>query len=565
MDKIVESLSDDSLKNSNNSSLGEFYTPKHISMALKDVTSETLGADFTKEFIIWDCCCGEFALTKALDIEDDSNLYCSTIRGVDIRKNRREKGTKFVYDFLNDDCDKLVDYSERMFGEYKMPKGLLDELNNPNGKPILFYINPPYATNAIFGLDCNSRGVNFNTCYITELMQGLGVAKTQLLANFLYRILLMKRIYANKNIYISIIMPIKYLCIRSYRDFRLDFFKDFKLANGIVYSSKEFDGLSGEFLLSNLVFTPDLDSSFSTDFNLMYFKTIDDKFTFLQDKLLYNSDLDNKGCNDYLLSYKNTGCMPAPFVMSSGKSLLDNTDGLLYDENDLGYYICYSSCVSGLTNKLCTTSLPFVQGGNISINKDNFRDVLTNYIVREISTRLYRKTEMSDNEFLEPNFSSKAYEILKRNSLLVSLFGSDTHYIGCIYKGNRYYNKFLHSRKLYKELLELNNSSSDVLYNCDWFISDELEKDLQSGYIPESGIEFYNKINELYKLAYSRKDSFYKVYSEYQTNLDDLGWYQVKFILKEYYPKEYKDVRVLYRNYIKDLEDYIFESGFLRR
>lgn len=551
-------------KSVNNSSLGEFYTPRHISKALKDVTKETLGDDFTSKFLIWDCCCGEFALTKELDIEDDSNLYCSTLRGVDIRKNRREKGTKFVYDFLNDDCDKLVDYAEREFGEYKMPKSLLDELNNPNGKPILFYINPPYANNSVYGVNSETRGKDFNTSKVQELMGGFGVAKTQLLANFLYRILLMKRVYANKNIYISIIMPVKYLSLYSYKSFRLDFFKDFKLANGILFSSDEFDNLSGEFSIANLVFTPNLDNSYCTEFNLRYFSTADNDFTFIKDKLVYNSDSCDKHCNGYLLNYKNIGDTIAPFVMSSGKCLLANDSDLPYNENSLGYYFCYTTTVSGLLNKLGIVSFPFSQGGNFEINKSNFRDILTNFAVREIAVTLFRKTDFADNEFLEPNFNSGAYKLLQSNALLVSLFASNTHYIGCTYNGKRYYNKFIHSKQLYEKLLS-SKVSSDVLNNCDLFISDELEKDLKSGYVLKTGLEFYNKLESAFELAYSCKERFYEEHSEYQSNLDDLGWYQVKFILKEYFPDVYKDIRLSYREYIKDLVDYIFEAGFLRR
>ena len=128
------------------SDLGEFYTPVRVSKSLRTLTASVLGDNFENEYVIWDCCCGHFALTHELNILDDSNLYCSTLRAEDIDGFQEEKGIKFQYDFLNDDVEKLLDTSEFMFGEYKMPSGLLDTLNNPNGKPILFYINPPYGS-----------------------------------------------------------------------------------------------------------------------------------------------------------------------------------------------------------------------------------------------------------------------------------------------------------------------------------------------------------------------------------------------------------------------------------
>lgn len=36
----------------NNESLGEFYTPEHISKNLREVTASALGDEFEKEFVI---------------------------------------------------------------------------------------------------------------------------------------------------------------------------------------------------------------------------------------------------------------------------------------------------------------------------------------------------------------------------------------------------------------------------------------------------------------------------------------------------------------------------------
>lgn len=54
----------------NNESLGEFYTPEHISKNLRGVTASALGNEFEKEYVIWDYCCGRFALTKQLQTDD---------------------------------------------------------------------------------------------------------------------------------------------------------------------------------------------------------------------------------------------------------------------------------------------------------------------------------------------------------------------------------------------------------------------------------------------------------------------------------------------------------------
>ena len=214
---------------------------------------------------------------------------------------------------------------------------------------------------------------------------------------------------------------------------------------------------------------------------------------------------------------------------------------------------------------------PFTQGSNISITKENVRDVLVQYAIRSLALALLRGSDYNNDEFLFPDVNSKAYQVLKDNAILVSLFSNNSHFIGCEFKGNRYYNTMLHSKEVYYKLMDEKVSLDDALKinetleSIDWFISDELGKDLISGSITKSGLDFYNSLYDDFKLAYSAKDAFYILHPEYQTNLFDLGWYQVKFIMKELYPEQYKENRRLYREYIKGLLDLVYEAGFLRR
>lgn len=555
----------------NNESLGEFYTPLQISKNLREVTASALGSNFEKEFVIWDCCCGRFALTKELQTDDYSNVYCSTIRAVDIRKSRAEKGIKFTYDFLNDDCEKLIDTAEFMFGEYKMLDSLLAEFNNSNGKPILFYINPPYANHSIAGINSESRGSGFSNNIIQDTMNGLGTARTQLLAQFLYRIMLMKQMYSNKKIYISIVMPDKYLSLRSYKDFRSKFFKEFKFVAGNRFPAIEFSGLSNEFCISNLVFSPVENGDILTEFILKHYKTVDNIFKYQYDKLVYNYDDKETDYNDYIKSVGSCDDTElAPLIMNSGSNLLTNNN-IYWDKDSIGCIFNYGTSIGSCVSKLGAVSFPFSQGSNISITKSNIRDLLLHYSVKSISLALLRGSDFNNDEFLMPDINSSAYKILRDNEILVSLFANNSHFIGCEFNGYRYYNKFLHSKELYESLKGIKVSSEDTLDiektfdSIDWFVSDTLKTDFESGSIPKSGVDFYDSLESNFRLAFSSRKEFYKSHPEYQSKFFDLGWYQVKFIMKELYPLEYKENRRLYREYIKDLLDLIYEAGFLRR
>ena len=555
----------------NNESLGEFYTPEHISKNLREVTASALGNEFEKEYVIWDCCCGRFALTKQLQTDDYSNVYCSTLRAIDIRKSKAEKGNKFAYDFLNDDCEKLVDTSEFMFGEYKIPESLLAEFKNPNGRPILFYINPPYASHSIAGVNTETRGKDFSNNIVQDCMSGLGVAKSQLLAQFLYRILMMKRLYENKKIYVSIIMPDKYLSLRSYRDFRAEFLKEFKLVAGNRFPSNEFMGLSNEFCIGNLVFSPNDTGDVATDFILKHYKTVDNEFKYIYDKLVYNYDYDDLDCNSAIRGDCGSYNELSPLVMTSGCNIMENNINAYIESDTLCCGFNYGTNIGSCVAKCGLMSFPFTQGMNVSINKTNYRDKLLQFGVRLLALNLLRGSDYNNDEFLFPDKDTIAYKKLLNNAILISLFSNNSHFIGCKFNGSRYHNKMLHSKELYYSLFNEKVSSdgtSDIentLSNIDWFISDALNKDLLSGDIPESGLKFYSSLESNFRLAFSSKSKFYELHPEYQTNLFDLGWYQVKFIMKELYPEEYKENRRLYKEYINDLLDLAYEAGFLRK
>ena len=51
---------------------------------------------------------------------------------------------------------------------------------------------------------------------------------------------------------------------------------------------------------------------------------------------------------------------------------------------------------------------------------------------------------------------------------------------------------------------------------------------------------------------------------EYQTNNWDCGWYQIKGILKEYFPQELKDFRAIYKEFADYLRPQVYELGFLK-
>jgi len=122
---------------------GAYYTPLHVVDKAYDKLTETLGANWQKDYIVWDMCCG----VGNLEVKHSNprNIYMSTLDQEDIDVMKATKtcvaAQRFQYDYLNDDItdDGQIDYSLTN----KVPAGLRKAI--AEGKKILVLINPPYA------------------------------------------------------------------------------------------------------------------------------------------------------------------------------------------------------------------------------------------------------------------------------------------------------------------------------------------------------------------------------------------------------------------------------------
>lgn len=129
---------------------GAYYTPLHVVDKAYDKHAETMGANWQKDYIVWDMCCG----VGNLEVKHSNprNLYMSTLDQADIDVMKASKtcvsAQRFQHDYLNDDItdDGQIDYSL----SNKVPPALRKAI--AEGKKILVVFNPPYAEAA------NSQG-----------------------------------------------------------------------------------------------------------------------------------------------------------------------------------------------------------------------------------------------------------------------------------------------------------------------------------------------------------------------------------------------------------------------
>ena len=68
---------------------------------------------------------------------------------------------------------------------------------------------------------------------------------------------------------------------------------------------------------------------------------------------------------------------------------------------------------------------------------------------------------------------------------------------------------------------------------------------------------------ELVKKSFKWRDLYNQEHPEIQVNHWDAGWYQIKYILKEYLPDDLKAFRKTFKTFESRLRPLVYELGFL--
>lgn len=555
-------------KEINNRNLGEIYTPEHISNLLKNKTKEVLGEDFEDKFLIWDCAWGTGNLTKQLD--GNGELFCSTLRQMDIKKNRKLKGTKFVYNFLEEDIDQLFSEQAMWIAEHKnLPDRILECLNDANDKPILFYINPPYVGTGTFGANNTDFKDGATSSKVKDEMKNetLGGASDQLYCQFIYKIWRMMRAYPNKKIYMALVIPAQLLTVQSYTRFREEMFKHFKFSGGAYFRANNFKGLNNRWGITIQIWEPGINLN-KNEFKMdLYKNTSPSEIVHVGYKKLYNIDGLEPGHMIALNKLNISNETEAPITLSSGVRV-SNKRRILWDKDGIGFIFFKGNNVYHNCTEVGIMCVPYSDGSGFSITKENIDDALAFFTARR-SVGVYDRDWTTDkDEYTIPNVDSKAYKKLIANSLIYSLFNDNTHFSGFSYENKRYYNNFNFLSK--EELLEL-GFDKDLIEReypkskCDYIVN-KLKDDLESDLVLESGIKVVNEVKRLYKETMALREKFNAEdgCEIYQVLNWDASWYQLKWILKKYDNETYKKFRMLYRIFSREVCELVYECGFLK-
>jgi hypothetical protein len=209
---------------------GEFFTPAIWVDKAHEYIASVYGEDWKEKYVVWDPAWGTGNLTRDYQFKE---LYVSTLNQSDIdtanQMGYNPEATKFQYDFLNDDYEKLP---------VKL-RGAIEE-----GRQIIVLMNPPYATsndldNTKSEKTLSKEGVSLTKVGEKMKKKKLGGCSDQLYAQFLFKIF-----EEFENLNVCLFSPPLFFSGHSYQQFRKVYDLEKKFKKGFLMNSQNFADVS---------------------------------------------------------------------------------------------------------------------------------------------------------------------------------------------------------------------------------------------------------------------------------------------------------------------------------
>ena len=523
-----------------------YYTPLHVVDKAYDKLTETLGANWQKEYIVWDMCCG----VGNLEVKHGNprNIYMSTLDQADVDVMKATKtcvgAERFQYDYLNDDItdDGRIDYSLTN----KIPAWLRKAI--AEGKKILVLINPPYAESGEGGWLWNKLWVA-KTKLAEKCMEKYGKASNELFVQFLVRI--QKEL---PNATLAIFSTLKYVNASNFEQFRKTWDSDY-LAGFIVHS-KAFDWIKWDFPIGFLIWQTSHGDGTLSQIGEITCEVFDKNTKPIGEKKFYNLPNDTflsqwiirpKANKEDVISLSNA--ITPTKTMTGSKKWSDNAIAhFVCDSNDFQNAIKYTSIFS---------SAQWIwHKWSIYITSENLWQAAIVFSVR----RLIKPTWINDrDQFLQP--TGELTEEFKNDCLIWMLFnGSNlTASANDLEWNNRKWSIVNHFIPFAEEEV-----GSPERFESDFMVQYLADKTLS----PEA-IAVMDEWRKLWQAYFSQVDT-HTVREEYKLNRADVGWYQIRNALKKRnesgdgVPVSFSAFEEAYKVLSDKLRPMVYELGFLK-
>ena len=541
---------------------GDFWTPTMFVDYAHDMISKKLGEDWKEKYVVWDNCCGSLNITRDYKF---SELYCSTLyqSELNIGADYNPEATKFQFDFLNDE----IVSKNSLLGVYndKLPKGLKDALIN--NKPIVFFINPPYATANVMSTDEKHKAGVAKTMINEQMLKDkIGASSQNLYAQFLYRIIQIKNEFNLTNCHIALFSPTLFLTGSSYAKFRNVFLNEFSFDNAIQFKASHFADVADSWGISFSIWHNG-ETFEKNNFNYTLIDNENGEIVEIGNKVVYNIDGLKTASEWAKEPIKKLKTFETINVSSAIKIRPDTSDnrGTNFD-GSFGYFLNAGNNVNKNTQSVSLFTMAYGNGNGHGINTDNFDRCTTLFSARRLV-----KEEWFNwiDEYMAPNTEHPAYNEFVNDSLIYSLFHSSSNQSSLRnvdYKGKKWdiKNEFFWLSN--KEIENLSNTNGFTQTYNDARTSKEryVYNKLQTITLSPEAQDVLDKASDIVRNTFKYRELFNQEHPEYQIMNWDCGWYQIKALAKEYAKSDYEEFVKLYKKLADKMRPMVYTLGFLK-
>jgi hypothetical protein len=251
-------------------------------------------------------------------------------------------------------------------------------------------------------------------------------------------------------------------------------------------------------------------------------------------------------------------------LQTSGLSFADSGRGNNY-RTAIG---CLESNGNNVLSNVVSVSLFSIsnaRGNSLSILPDNFLRCIALFAARKLIVPTWINEK---NEYLAPA-SGQEYDAWLADAVVYSLFHSsnnatavrDVPHKGKLYRIKN--NFFWHTRDYMRELA--NTNSFHACYH-------DVQNEQEESYLATLGVhpvsEEARRIMEtadaLLVKSMPKRIAYHEMHPEFNLHAWDAGWYQLKYLWRDCFPDEFKELRVAYKALEELLRPGVFQIGFLR-
>lgn len=495
---------------------GAYYTPLSVVDKAYDLLEKTLGANWQRDYYVWDMCCGVGNLEAKHS--NHRHLFMSTLDEKDVNIMEAAKicvgAERFQYDYLNDDVtdEGEIDYNLTN----KIPQSLRNIIRDVNEgkKKLLVLINPPYAEatnadNTAKGSKKKNKTGVAKTKWADVGMEKYGKASNELFLQFVTR--LAKEIPCAT---LAMFSKLKHINAQATEEFRKVW--NAKYLEGFVVPSKTFDGLKGDFPIGFLIWK--LQSKKSEFPSEISCEVLDKKAIPIGEKKFYNTQ--NTQClSNWIVRPKpnKEKCVPLTNAITPPSGERRDQRGTKWSENAIGY-MCTGTNDFQNTKYVSILSSGASRGHGIFVNEENLWQCAVLFAVEKVVA----PTWLNDrDQFLQPN--GELSEEFKNDCLVWMLFNNSnlTASANDLEWNDKKWNIVNHFIPFTETEVDApNRFESDfmVRYMEGKTFSDEAQAVLDEG-------------RKIWK-EYFKQSFNHKIRDEFKLNRADVGWYQIRMALK---------------------------------